>query len=291
MIERAALILLFYMVSQTLIFAKIVESSLGPLQNECTGSTQMPSLIYTTSALAQTPKNTEYLIDPTYEPGAELLSVCQTTCVPNCCLSAECSKHVNTNGMPLTNSFSYMVIFGGFTVSDNGPTSLDCYFQVDASECMARASNDAYMLGEDGSSFKIVIPNGQPKPPRVFGHRGTLIFTGTTSYFYIYGGRTPDLSNKINSDLWRLSIPYAPMAYNSNGNTWEKLVLSGTPPPGLFGFSIFSINNQIIYIFGGADERMVTYNDLYIIDVNTLVSTKVNWTPKQINFDVKVCTS
>ena len=269
--------------------SRIVEVQLGEISNSCLDPRrQMPALLYSVSMLTQTPRKNEYLISPAnFTNKSELLDVCATACIPNCCMSYECKKQVNSNGMLLVNEFNYLVVFGGIEVSLTAPGSLDCYFQTDASECLGLAVNDAYMVGQDGSVYEIIIPSGAVKPPRLFGHNGALIFVGSTMYMYIYGGRTPDTSKKINSELWRLAIPYTPIARNPSGNTWEKITLTGESIPGLFGHSMISVDNKLIYIFAGADENMNTYNSLYEIDTGTNIARKISWTPENITYNVK----
>lgn len=271
--------------------SRILQRTIGEITNDCVNNPKkkMPLMMYSASLLAQTPRPNEYLITPSdFTNKSEKLNVCNTACPPNCCTGAECLKHVNTNGMELVNEFNYLVVFGGIAVTQSTPSSLDCYFQLDASECLSLASNDAYMVGQDGTVHEIIIPSSITKPPRLFGHKGATIFVGRTMYMYVFGGRTPDKSSKINNELWRLAVPYTPIARNSAGNTWEKLTITGDTIPGLFGFAMISVNNRLLYIFGGADENLNTYNSLYEIDTSTNIVRKILWHSQDITYNVKV---
>ena len=181
--------------------------------------------------------------------------------------------------MVLKNAQTYLTMFGGIEVHRTSDSDeiidLNCYYKIDAQECLSRATNEAYMIRDDGEFFLIKIPDSSPKPPRLYGHRGTLAISGRTLYLYIFGGRSPDIVGEVSNEMWRLNVPFSPIAYGGGGNTWEKITLTGEVPPALFGHSV-NTDSTNLYIFGGADSTFTPRNDIYIISLKTYFCKKIS---------------
>jgi len=190
--------------------------------------------------------------------------------------------------MILKNSETFLVIFGGVEIHKESQSSeiidLNCYYKTNAQDCLSRATNEAYMIRDDGQVFLIRIPDSSPKPPRVYGHRCTLAISGKTLYMYVFGGRSPDIPGEVSNQLWRLNVPYSPIAYGGGGNSWEKMSLSGEVPPALYGHAI-NTDSTNLYIFGGADSTMTARSDIYIISLTTFICTKISKSMHVITYD------
>ena len=269
-------------------FRTIVSSmdmyTLSGFQNYCsdasrfTQGTTIPILMHSASALAQTPRANEW--DFTQKPvptAAEIWSLCDPGCTPECCKTDNCRHHVNTNGMLLKNIQSFLVLFGGVKVNGLPDLKPDCFYTRDATGCLNAATNEVYMIREDGKFFWVKIPDGTPKPPRVFGHRVALFVQSPRVWLYSFGGRSPDSPNGINSEVWRFEVPYAPANMIPNSGVWEKVNLAGTCNLARTGGSLVIVGN-IFYYYGGQDANMVTSQSIFKVDPVSATCTEIAWT-------------
>ena len=251
------------------------------------GST-IPILMHAASALVQTPRVTEWNFATKPVPtSAEILTVCDTGCSPLCCLTDNCKHHVNTVGMLLKNIENYLVVVGGVKVNGLPNLKPDCFYQKDASGCLAAATNEVYMIREDGKFFWVKTPDGTPKPPRVFGHRVALFLELPRVWLYLFGGRSPDFPNMINSEVWRFEVPYSSMAHVPNAGVWEKVDITGNCDLRRTGGSLVIVNN-IFYYYGGLDVNMESTQTIFKINPVTKICTVVSWSSPAKNFNQKL---
>ena len=60
--------------------------------------------------------------------------------------------------MILENVQSYLVIFGGVNITNSSSVDMNCYYKKNPTDCLQRATNEAFMIREDGKSFHMKIP-------------------------------------------------------------------------------------------------------------------------------------
>ena len=252
----------------------------------------MPTLYYSASSLSQTPRESEFPIDESQTvSSAELRTICDPGCPGvGCCvggLTSACAKRVNTNGMILSTTQNFLLLFGGIDATGFSDINLDCYFLQAASQCLSRATNEAYMISDRGESYLIAIPDGMTKPPRLYGHKMLLVKLAVGLAAYVFGGRSPDVAGGVSNQLWKLMVPYSPMASGEGGNEWEKVELTGCSMPGLFGSS-FVASGSVFYVYSGAMSDFTTNRHIYLIDYLAKTCQQVSYQIEKLEFDVRL---
>ena len=239
-------------------------------------STRVPIMYYSASGLVQTPRSNEYLIDETatVDP-ADIEDVCSSsTCPFSCCKasSSTCAGRVNTNGMLLQNGYNYLLVYGGLDTQNLTNSSvLDSYNIYDSSsgaDYGGIAGRDAYMIDGEGRAWVLSIPDGAPRPPRLYDHCMLIVKQTGGLFAYVFGGRSPDVAGGVSNQLWRFTVPYGPEAMGEGGNVWAEVVLSGCTIPGLFGTSMIE-EGGFFYVYGGMDKDYVMRTEVFKIDYSS----------------------
>ena len=70
--------------------------------------------------------------------------------------------------------------------------------------------------------------------------------------------------------LWDVSTPHT-------AGVWSSPVTSGERPPPCAGSSLTSIDSRRAVLFGGYNEKQGDMNDVYIIDLQSMVCELMNY--------------
>ena len=103
-------------------------------------------------------------------------------------------------------------------------------------------------------------PRYEPKPR--FAHCSALV----EGKWISYGGH-------FGVDGGAADPPTSVDVFDVNGEVWEQVSTSGTPPPGVFGAACTAVGSKL-YHFGGNDGKQ-NYNELHCLDMKTKVWSSI----------------
>lgn len=110
------------------------------------------------------------------------------------------------------------------------------------------------------AKWELIDPMNNFKPPPIANHSMSIY----KNKIYIFGGIYNN--EKVSNDLW---------CFDALINKWSQLPTSGNIPPPVNEHSSCIINDQL-FIYGGNDFHGLIYDALYVLNLHTLVWSKLS---------------
>lgn len=165
--------------------------------------------------------------------------------IPSHILHKPNGRYGHTIGViALNNSSSRLFLFGGQLENDvfNGLY----YFELNT-------------FKSSKAQWELVEPLNNFKPPPLTNHSMSIY----KSKIYIFGGVYNN--ERVSNDLW---------CYDAIVNKWSQIPTSGCIPAPVNEHSSCIVNDKL-YIYGGNDFSGVIYDTLHVLDLHTLVWSKL----------------